>query len=129
MATPFLCEANGARILQAATGITQVGDNYQLDVTTWDVVPMGEVGDNLFRSINVAGKMTNGVSLGITPIVDGVDLDEQLFGQSGAGEFQFEAFFDERGTRCAARVRTLSRTGDVELHNILVMYFGLRRVP
>lgn len=129
MATPYLCEASGARILTVGTGITQIGDNYQLDLTTWDVAPMGEVGDCLFRTIDVAGTMTNGLALGITPSIDGVDLDEQTFSLSGSGQWECQAFIAQRGTRISARIRTLSRTGDVTIHNIMTAYVPLRREP
>lgn len=125
----YLCEAAGARIFAMNSGITQIGDNYQAALTTWDLAPMGEVGDNLFRSIDVSGTMTNGLSLGITPIVDGASLAEQLFSLAGSGEWQCQAFFATRGSRVSAQIRTISRAGDVEIHNVTLAYLGIRRVP
>ena len=122
-------EASGPRILAANQGITQSDTDYQADLTTWDIVPAGEVGDVMFRSVDVSGTMTNGLSLGITPIVDGVNQSEQAFSLSGSGEWQAQAFIAKRGTRIAARVRTLSRSGDVEIHNISCAFKVLRRVP
>lgn len=128
-------EASGARVFREGTGITNVGQSvgaasdYQLDLTTWDVAPAGIVGDVAFRSIDVAFSCTNGYSLGITPIVDGVSLTEQTFNGAGAGERQCQAFFNVRGTRIAARVRTVSRQGDLELHDVTCSYWILRATP
>lgn len=125
----YYCESAGARIFLVNTGITQQGTDYQASITTWDVAPMGEVGDTYFRSIDVSGKTTNGYAIGVTPIVDGVSLSEQTFSGSGAGEFQAQAFIATRGTRIAATVRTISRAGDLELHNIGTAFVPIRRVP
>lgn len=125
----YLCESSGARIFLANQGISQQGTNYQASLTTWDVAPMGEVGDVYFRSIDVSGIMTNGLSLGITPIVDGVAQTEQTFSLTGSGEWQCQAFISVRGTRISAIVRTLSRAGDVEIHQVACAFVPLRRVP
>lgn len=90
---------------------------------------MGEVGDVYFRSIDVSGIMTNGLSLGITPIIDGVAQTEQTFSLTGSGEWQCQAFISVRGTRISAIVRTLSRLGDVEIHQVACAFVPLRRVP
>jgi hypothetical protein len=90
---------------------------------------MGEVGDVYFRSIDVSGIMSNGLSLAIQPIIDGVLQTEQLFSLAGSGEWQCQAFLAIRGTRIAATVRTLSRAGDVELHQIACGYVPIRRTP
>lgn len=127
--TLYLCEAVGARILRVGQGITQVGGSYEFDVTTWDIIPAGEVGDVSFRTIDVAIKVTNGYSIGITPIIDGVNRVEQLFSGAGTGVFQLQAFVADRGARIAARVRTLSRAGDVELHAINTSFVVIRRAP
>ena len=126
----YLGEYSGARILAYGTGISQVGDDYQLDVTTWDVAPAGDVGDCVFRSGDVSFAYTNGYSLGVTPIVDGVSQSEQTFTGSGSGtNGQAQAQFAARGTRIAARVRTLSRTGDIELRDVLVSFAVIRQTP
>lgn len=125
----YLCEASGARIIATNSGLTQTGTDFQGDVTTWDLAPMGEVGDVLFRTINAAGTMTNGISIGITPIIDGVNQAEQTFSKSGSGEWTAQAFVATRGTRIAARLRTISRSGDVELHNLTIAFQPIRRVP
>lgn len=127
--TPYLCEAAGARILRGGVGLTQLDTNFQIDFTTWDLVPAGEVGDVSFRSIDVSGEMTNGLSLGVTPIVDGVPLTEQLFSIAGTAPFQVQAFFATRGTRIAARVRTLSRNGDIVIYNVQCAHVVLRATP
>lgn len=128
---PYLCEAAGARIIRAGVGLSQIDADFQIDFTTWDLVPAGEVGDVSFRSIDVSGEMTNGLALGITPIVDGgaVPLPEQQFTLAGTGPFQVQAFFATRGTRIAARVRTLSRSGDVAIYNVQCANVVLRMTP
>jgi hypothetical protein len=128
----YLCEANGGRIFKQGVGITQVGDvapGYQLDLKTWDLLPAGEVGDVLFRTVNVAGRSTAGYAIGITPYVDGVAYPEQTFNSSKPGEYQLEAFVAIRGTRLVARVRTLSRVGEVEIDNVTTAIVPLRIVP
>lgn len=125
----YLAESSGARILQYGTGITRVGTDYQLDVTTWDVSPMGEVGDVLGRSIDVVGTSDAGYALGVTPIVDDVSLTEQQFTSSATGLFQVQAYFATRGSNFRARVRTLSKAGSVELRNIGLSYVPIRSTP
>ena len=84
----YLGEDVGARILKNGVGIAQVGDAYQLDVTTWDVVPGGEMGDVSFRSIDVSlalithsPELTVGGSIDIVVAVRRIALD--LFPGSG----------------------------------------------
>lgn len=125
----YLCESVGARIFAVGDTITQVVGSYELDVTTWDITPAGEVGDCMFRTIDVSLNVVGGYSIGVTPIVDGVSLTEQTFGNSTTGPVQVQAYFATRGARVAARVRTLSRVGDVELHTVLVSYVPLRQSP
>lgn len=128
-------EASGARVFRHGTGLTGIGQtlgstsDYQLDLTTWDAVPATEVGDNVFRSVDVTFTCTNGYHVGITPIVDGVAQPEQAFNGAGTGEVQAQAFFYERGARIAARFRTLQRTGDLELHTIAASYVTIRATP
>jgi hypothetical protein len=77
------------------------------------------VGDNLFRSINVALRHGRRLYLGVTPIVDGVDLAEQVFSRAGSGETTCQALVQSpRGARCAARIRTIARGGDLEIENL-----------
>lgn len=127
--TLYAGEKSGARILALGDSSSQVGTNFQLDVTTWDLIPAGEVGDVLFRSIDVSMAVTGGYAVGITPIVDGVNQAEQTFSGGDTGVVQLQAFVAVRGTRIAARVRTLSRFGPVELHSILTSFVILRNTP
>lgn len=128
--TLYLCEAEGARILAFGIGNSQIGDEYQFELETWDWVPSGEVGDNLFRSINVSLKAVGAFVLGVTPIVDGVDLTEQVFSSAGGGEVVCQAVFQSgRGARCAARVRTIDRSGDLEIENVSITYVPIRVFP
>lgn len=125
----YLGEDVGARILRNGIGISQVGDAYALDVETWDLVPAGEMGDVSFRSIDVSAKITNGYRIGITPIIDGTALPEQVFSGAGTGNVASQAFVGQRGTRIAARVRSLELTGDLELLDISSMFVVLRKAP
>lgn len=124
-----LCEAVGARLIGWGSGITQVGTEYQMDVLTWEDIPLGEVGDNLFRSIDVSFKHTGAFIVGITPIIDAVEQSEQQFSGSGAGITACQAFVAVRGTRIAARVRTISRSGDLEIENISTASVPIRTNP
>jgi hypothetical protein len=134
-ATVYLGEEVGGRLFRYGSGITNISQtvgastDYQLDVTTWDIVPATEVGDNVFRSIDVTFTCTNGYSVGITPIIDGVNLPEQTFNSAGTGEQQVQAFIAFRGARIAARVRTLTRSGDIELHDITTSFWTIRTNP
>lgn len=134
-AVTYFGESSGARVFQYGSGLVNIGktigssSDYQLDIYTWDIVPSGEVGDNVFRSIDVSFNCSNGYSIGITPIVDGVALNEQTFNGAGTGEQQTQAFFAQRGTRLAARVRTLVRQGDIEMHNVSCSYWQIRANP
>jgi hypothetical protein len=125
----YLCEAAGARILAYGSGISQIGTNYQASVETWDDLPLGEMGVNLFRSVYVALSSTGAFQVGVTPTIDDVDLPEQLFSGAGSGQTKCEAFIGQRGTRISATVRTISRTGDVEIENISTTSVPIRAFP
>lgn len=125
----FLCEASGARILAWDTGITQVGTEYQMDVLTWEDLPLGPVGDNLFRSVDVSFKHVGAFIVGVTPIVDGAELPEQTFSASGSGITPCQAFIATRGTRIAARVRSISRSGTLELETAKHAFVPIREFP
>lgn len=127
--TFYLGERAGGRVLAYGDATTQVGDDFQASLETWDLIPAGEVGDVLFRSIDVSFIAGSGYAIGITPVVDGVALTEQTFTGADTGEVQAQAFFAMRGTRCSARVRTLSRSGDLDLHNIQLTHVVVRMTP
>jgi hypothetical protein len=129
MSTFYFGERSGGRVLAYGDASTQVGDDFQVDFTTWEQIPAGEVGDCLFRSIDVSLNAESGYAIGITPIVDGESLTEQTFSGATTGEVQCQAFFAERGTRCSARVRTLSRTGGLTFHNVALSSVVIRRTP
>lgn len=125
----YLCEASGARLLEFGNGLTQVGTDFQMALETWDEIPAGEVGDCSFRSIDVTVKHENGYNIGITPIVDTVELPEQQFSGSGTNIAQLQAFIAERGARISAKVRTITKTGDVQPQNIAWSGAIIRETP
>jgi hypothetical protein len=130
----FLGESNGARIIRlAGAALTQIktagSEDVLLDVETWDLVPMGEAGDCVFRMVIVTVKYSNGFSVEITPKVDDVALPAQSFSQQGSGTFPCEAYVASRGAKLSVRVRQLARTGDLELVNIKTAYLPIREVP
>lgn len=127
--TFYLGEKSGARVLAYGDATTQAVTDFQCELWTWDLIPQGEVGDSLFRSIDVSLIAVAGYSIGITPVVDGVELDEQLFSGADTGEVQCQAFFAERGTRVSAIVRTVSRTGDLTIHNVQCSHVPIRTTP
>lgn len=88
------------------------------------------MGDCLFRSVGVSFTATNGWSLGVTVYVGGVSIGEKVFGGSGATENgQAQVFVKKRGTRIAARVRTLSRSGQLSISNIQTTFKVIRQWP
>lgn len=126
----FFGDLDGANIYIYGVGLTQVGDDYEAFLETWDAIPAGETGDVVFRTISASFSYTNGYNIGITPIVDGVPLNEFVFTGSGSGtNGQAQAFFAQRGTRLAVQLRTLSRAGDIELYNLQWSGLPLRSWP
>lgn len=125
----YLCESGGARIFAYGSGISQVGTNYQASLQTWDALPVGESGTALFRSIDVTLKTGGGFTIGITPTIDGVDQTEQTFSGAGSGQAKCQALIGMRGTRIAATVRTISRSGDLEFENVTYTHVPLRAFP
>lgn len=126
----YFGERDGARLFRYGTGITQPGDDYQAEFETWDWAPGGEMGDVLFRIASFSFAYDNGYHIGLTPVVDGVALAENVFtgtGVSTTGQAQY--FFAQRGTRCSLRVRTLSRTGQLKPMNVQLSGVVLRQVP
>lgn len=130
----FLGEANGGRIIRlAGNDLTQIktagSEDVLLDCETWDLVPLGEAGDCLFRMVIATVRYTNGFSIKVTPKVDGVALAAQNFSQSGSGVYACEAFVATRGARLSVRLQQLTRTGALELINIKAAYAPIRQVP
>lgn len=125
----YLCESAGPRILVYGVGISQVGTDHQMDLETWDAIPMGEAGDAYFRGIDLSIEHANGFDIGITPTVDGVAQSEQRFTGSGTGKSVLQAAIAQRGARISARARTLSRRGDLSIDNMQCQFVPIREVP
>lgn len=127
-------EANGGRIIRHGvdllTKVTATGtEPVLLALKTWDLVPSGEAGDNVFREVIATIRFTNGYHIRITPIVDGVDLAPQDFTDIGAGTIDCQAYVAVRGARIATIVEQITNDGPIELVNVQVAYLALRQVP
>lgn len=127
-------EANGGRIIRfgvdlltqiIAAGTTPV----LLELGTWDLVPSGEAGDNVFRAVIATVRYLNGFHIRITVSVDGVALSPQDFSAVGAGTLDCQAFVAARGARIAVTVQQVTTTAAIELVNVQCAYVALRQVP
>ena len=129
----YVGEQSGARILRMGTGLTQItsaGSESVLPVwETWELIPAGDVGDCLFRSVDLTVKHTNGYSIDVTPMVDGEELTTQRFTGSGSDVAEIQAFISERGNRVAVRAEAVTRTGDLELQQAEAAFSVIRETP
>jgi hypothetical protein len=132
---PFLYygEADGARILRANVGTTQLTptgtEDVLLDVAPWDLIPAGPSGDAIFRSLDAEIAASNGYDVEVTPILDGKELAAQRFNGTGRVTEPAQAYVAERGNRLSGRVRQISRTGDFELQDIVAAFNVIRTTP
>jgi hypothetical protein len=131
----YVGEAAGARILRYGVGFSQVGDSYQLDVQTWPLRPAGDVGDVVFRTIDVLLRHTAGYSVDVTPIVDGVAQVPQSFGGGAPAAglleevVQIQAYVGMRGNSIAARVTSRSLLGETDLVDVNASFSVIRLTP
>lgn len=131
----YFGEAAGARILRYGIGFTQVGDSYQLDVQTWPLRPAGDVGDVAFRTIDVLLRHVAGYDVEVIPIVDGVPQLVQGFnGGAPAGGLQeavvpIQAYVGKRGNAVAARIRSRSLVGEINLVDVNASFAVIRSTP
>ena len=127
----YFAEANGPRIFQYGVGTTDVGQDFQPYLATWDLTPFGRLRTEraTFRAIQCEVFATNGFIIGITPIVDSVPLPLQQFQGVGTGEALIEAPLFISGTRIAAHLTILSRLGDVDVRNLRAAVVPQRQWP
>jgi hypothetical protein len=131
----YLGESAGARILRYGLAFSQIGDGYQLDVETLPMRPAGDVGDVVFRTIDVLLRHVLGYDVDIIPIVDGVEQAAQSFsGGSPPGGLtqetkQLQAFVGKRGNAVAARVKSRSVLGETELVDVAASFSVVRLTP
>ena len=131
----YIGEAAGARILRYGVGVTQIGDAYQLDVQTQPLRPAGDMGDVVFRTIDVLLRHTLGYDVDVIPIVDGVAQPAQRFSRGappgGLTEEtgQIQAFVGVRGNAVAARVTSRTIFGETELVDIGASFAVVRTTP
>jgi hypothetical protein len=131
----YVGEAAGARILRYGSGFTQIGDSYQLDVETWPLRPAGDVGDVVFRTIDVLVRHLLGYNVDVIPIVDGVPQTAQSFngGAPGGGlqeeVVSIQAYVGMRGNAVAARVKSRNLLGETEVVDINASFSIVRQTP
>lgn len=133
----FVGELSGARVIQVGVGVndaTAAGTASVLfDALTQDAFPGDGGASIMFTGIFVTIRHTNGFSVGVTPIIDGVSDAEQTFMSASApvgsdGLQTVKAFFRVRGERCAARVRQVASSDVVELVDIALTYVPIRAI-
>lgn len=131
----YFGEAAGARVIRYGLGFDQVGDAYAFDVETHPMRPGGDVGDVVFRTIDLVLRHTLGYSIEVTPIVDGVlRVPQQFSGGAPAGglleeNVELHAFVALRGNHVAARVRSLALAGETEIADLLSSHTIVRATP
>lgn len=131
----FVGELSGARVIQVGVGVSDATSDSTtavlFDALTQDIFPGDGGASVLFEGVFVTLRHTNGYSIGVTPIIDGVDDAEQTFSAFSApagadGVQTVKAFFRVRGERCACRVRQIAATDVVELVDIALLYVPIR---
>jgi hypothetical protein len=131
----YVGEASGARILRYGIGYSQIGDSYQLDVQTLPLRPAGDVGDVVFRTIDVLLRHVLGYDVEITPIVDGVPQAAQTFsgGAPPGGLLEevvpVQAYVGKRGNAIAARVMSRTLLGETEVVDVSASFSIVRQTP
>lgn len=134
----FVGELAGARVIQVGLGTTDVTASSTtpvlFDLTTHDQYPGGPGASVEYAGIVVTLRHDQGYHVGVTPIVDGVNLTEQFF-QAPAplmgtdGTIAFKAPFRARGVRVAARVRQTQADGTIEVVDVAAQYYVIRQAP
>jgi hypothetical protein len=137
MCALFVGELSGARVIMIGTGVSDATASdttpVLFDALTQDEFPGGGGAHVLFHGIRATIRHTNGYSIGITPVVDGVpDVEQTFMGASASsgtdGIYTAYAPFRLRGERCAARVRQIAATDVVELVDIALEFVPIRNV-
>lgn len=128
----YLGEATGGRILRTAVGFAQVGDPYQLEVSTWDDRPLGDDGEAIFRWLTVLVRHTTGYNVLVTPVVDGLPLLTASFSAGPPPGALLEEVARlrcwplKRGNRIGAIVKTSQLFGQTEVVDIEYGYAPIR---
>lgn len=131
----FAVEA-GPRILQLDTGHQDAGADIDLRVTTGAVAPAGPSGDCAFDRVRLSLTWTAAVTLTITPILDGEDLDEThilaLDAQAARASKVYELVlrrvstsgrsYGVRGTWLALRIEGTMADGDLFIDPAVLEY-------
>lgn len=137
MAFVYLAESNGARLVRygttTAAQVTSGGTTtVEFQAYTWDLMPAGEVGDVIFRQVDLTMKTAASLTVAVTPVLDGVAQATQTVSTPAAGVVAFQVPIPQsfaRATRLALQIATVGRTADVELHQAEVELTIIRQAP
>lgn len=126
----YFGEAAGGRIIRGGIGFSQIGDAYQLELSTWDDRPFGEDGEGILRWMTAVVRHTNGYAIALTPVADGVELGPFTF-NAGAppGSDALARLTCQPKVRCnriAAIVKTTQILGPIELVDVVYGYKLIR---
>lgn len=125
-------ESGRGRIIRCGIGYDQVGDPYEIELRTWDLRPVGDVGECVFRTVLAVIRHTAGYSLQITPVLDGVPLTPQRFtgGPPDAAKLEdvvsLEALVFTTGNAISAIIESVDLPGELELIDLAATYFPIR---
>lgn len=128
-------ELAGNRVIRIGAGVSDTTPGGTQPVLalaeTHDMYPLDGGGTAVFQQLDVTIKHSAGFKIGVTPIVDGRALSEQVFqgsapGLNSDGQLTVEAPFRARGARISAIVRSLQAFGSLELGNVQVEFVPVR---
>jgi hypothetical protein len=87
--------------------------------------PMGEDGDGVIRRLYIPVQWEAGLSIEVTPIVDGVRLSDfkKAFIRTGAGRETFMVDFARRGSSVQALITGTAPTGFFSIENKIGVFY------
>lgn len=125
----FFGQAGGPQIFSYQHGTTNLGNAYQPILRTWDVLPAGETGTVYFRGILCSLITVNGATLTVTPYLDDVPLQPQVFQQIGSGDYAVVAQLANRGRRLSCLLTITNFGGGVDVCNLRAAFEPVRSFP
>lgn len=126
----YFGESAGGRIIRGGIGFAQVGDPYQLELSTWDDRPFGEDGEGILRWMTAIVRHTQGFAVQLTPFADGLPVGPFTF-SAGAppGTDALARLTCQPKVRCnriGAILQTTQLIGPVEFVDIIYGYKLIR---